>query len=72
MPDGGATVIAPLITRTRAPRLRAASASAKPILPDERFEMKRTGSIGSRVAPVVIRMRSPVRSGKYWQVDDSH
>ena len=30
--------------------------------PDEWFEMKRTGSISSRVAPAVMRMRSPARS----------
>ena len=47
---------------TSAPRARAASANAKPIRPEERFEIKRTGSIGSRVAPAVINIRSPIKS----------
>ncbi len=61
-PAGGSAVVEPATTVTSAPRARAASASAKPILPEERFEMKRTGSISSRVAPVVMRTRSPARS----------
>ncbi len=37
-------------------------ATAWPILPDERFERYRTGSMGSRVGPEVTRTRSPARS----------
>jgi hypothetical protein len=55
-------LVAPAITVTAAPRRLAASARANPMRPDERLEMKRTGSIASRVAPVVIRIRSSLRS----------
>src|SRR5258708_15159915 len=58
-PDGGLTLVMPATHVTLAPRSCAAEASANPIRPEERFEMKRTGSIGSRVAPAVIRRRSP-------------
>ena len=44
---------------TSAPRRRASSASATPILPEERFPTKRTLSSGSRVPPAVIRTRRP-------------
>jgi hypothetical protein len=61
-PAGGSTVVTPLTTVTAAPRFNAASASAKPILPDDLFEINRTGSISSRVAPTVMRNRSPAKS----------
>src|SRR6185369_14237099 len=54
-PTGGSTVVTPATTVTAAPRFNAASASAKPIFPDDRFEINRTGSIASRVAPTVIK-----------------
>ena len=47
---------------TSAPASRAACATAKPILPELRLLMKRTGSIGSRVGPAVISTRRPCRS----------
>jgi len=47
---------------TRAPRRAAASASAKPMRPEERLPTKRTASIGSRVPPAVISTRTPARS----------
>ena len=47
---------------TAAPRRSAAAASPYPILPEDRFEMYRTGSIGSRVGPAVTSTRSPARS----------
>ena len=40
----------------------AASASAWPCLPDDRLEMKRTGSMGSRVPPADTTTRTPARS----------
>ena len=42
-PRGGVTLMAPAMRVTDAPRSRAASAIAVPILPDERLPMKRTG-----------------------------
>ncbi len=57
-PDGGLVVT----STTSAPRAAAASATAWPCLPDERLEMKRTGSIGSRVPPALTTTRRPARS----------
>src|SRR5688500_1753168 len=62
MPRGGVTLIAPAISVTDAPRSRAPSAMAAPILPEERLPMKRTGSSGSRVPPAVTTTCSPSRS----------
>ena len=61
-PAGGATVPGPSTRQTSAPRAAASAASATPILPLERFPMKRTGSIGSCVGPAVITIRRPARS----------
>ncbi len=44
---------------TSAPRSRAASASATPIRPEERFPRNRTASSGSRVPPAVTSTRRP-------------
>ena len=61
-PDGTGTVVLPFTNRTSAPRALAASARAKPILPEESLLMKRTGSRRSRVAPAVTITRRPLRS----------
>ena len=61
-PRGGATLMAPAISVTDAPRSRAASAMAAPILPLLRLPMKRTGSSGSRVPPALTTTCSPSRS----------
>ena len=44
------------VMKTTGPRLRALASMArwKPVLPEERLEMKRTGSMGSRVGPEVM------------------
>ncbi len=55
-------LVGPLTSVTFAPRRLATRARLKPILPDERFEMKRTGSIGSCVGPAVIKTCSPRKS----------
>ena len=55
---------------TRAPRSRAASAIATPILPVERLPMNRTGSIGSRVPPAVTTMWRPARSASRAGADE--
>ena len=47
---------------TMAPRRAAATASAWPCLPEDRFEMKRTGSSGSRVPPELTTTCRPCRS----------
>ncbi len=61
-PSGGATVLGTEDHRTSAPRDAASAATATPILPVERFPMKRTGSIGSWVGPAVTTIRTPSRS----------
>ena len=61
-PAGVDTAEGAAIRVTLAPRSRAASARAKPILPDERLVMTRTGSMGSCVPPAVTTMRRPARS----------
>ena len=61
-PGGGLTLMAPAIRVTVAPRSRAASAMAVPILPLDRLPMKRTGSMGSRVPPALTTTLSPSRS----------
>ena len=61
-PRGGVTLMAPAMSVTEAPRSRAASAMAAPILPDERLPMKRTGSSGSRVPPALTTTCRPSRS----------
>ena len=52
----------PTMRVTRAPRSRAASATATPIVPVLRLPMKRTGSIGSAVPPAVTTTWRPARS----------
>ena len=47
---------------TDAPRAAASKASACPCLPDDRFAITRTASIGSRVPPAVTSTRSPAMS----------
>ena len=61
-PSGGRSVTGPEMSVTSAPRSRAASAMAKPILPEERLLKKRTGSIISRVGPAVTSTRRPANS----------
>ena len=61
-PGATAGVPGPARNVTSAPRATAAAASAAPILPDERFPMNRTSSMGSRVGPAVTTTRRPVRS----------
>ena len=60
--SGSGTLTVAATRVTRAPRSRAASATAMPILPDERLPMKRTGSIGSAVPPAVTTTCRPARS----------
>ena len=61
-PRGAVTLMVPAIRVTLAPRSRAASAMATPILPLLRLPMKRTGSSGSRVPPALTTTCSPSRS----------
>ena len=58
-PRGGATARLAASSITSAPRLRASSANATPIRPDERLPRKRTLSSGSRVPPAVTSTRFP-------------
>ena len=58
-PAGVVRFTGPATSMTRAPRSAAACASANPIRPLDRFEMKRTGSMGSRVGPAVMRTVCP-------------
>ena len=58
-------MIWPTTSVTRAPRARAASARATPILPVERLPMNRTGSIGSAVPPALITTVRPSRSASW-------
>ncbi len=60
-PAGVARCTGPAMSVTSAPASRAASATAKPILPELRLLMNRTGSIGSRVGPAVTSTRRPPR-----------
>ena len=48
-----------LVTKTWAPALAAAAATAKPIRPELRLLINRTGSIASRVGPAVISTFNP-------------
>src|SRR5580692_1683424 len=59
---GGVNAVGPLTSNTRAPRRSAASANAYPILPLDRLDRYRTGSIFSRVGPAVINTVSPTNS----------
>jgi hypothetical protein len=61
-PSGMATASIPATSVTRAPRSRAASQTAIPIVPVLRLPMKRTGSIGSAVPPAVTTTWRPARS----------
>ena len=61
-PAGGGSVVGPVISVTSAPRRRATRATAYPMRPLERFDRKRTGSIGSLVGPAVTIMHSLARS----------
>ena len=54
---GGRSETAAAMSVTVWPALRAARARQKPIRPELAFEMKRTGSMYSRVAPAVMRIR---------------
>ena len=58
-PAGAATVRFAASSVTSAPRLRASSASATPMRPDERLPTKRTESSGSRVPPAETSTRRP-------------
>jgi len=58
-PAGVGRLTGPLTSTTSAPASRAAGATAKPIFPELRLLMKRTGSIRSRVGPAVINTRRP-------------
>src|ERR1051326_2363787 len=51
MPFGVGIAVGPVTRTTWAPLAWAASAMAYPILPEDRFEMKPSGSIGSCVGP---------------------
>jgi len=58
-PAGVGNATGPAISDTSAPIAAAAAATAKPILPELRLPMKRTGSISSNVGPAVISTRTP-------------
>ena len=58
-PGGVSIDTGPLISVTRAPAKYAACATAKPIFPELRLLMKRTGSIRSRVGPAVMTTCRP-------------
>ena len=58
-PGGVAMDTGPHTTVTSAPASRAAAATAKPIFPELRLLMKRTGSMRSRVGPAVSNTRLP-------------
>ena len=60
-PVGVGSDVRPLMSTTSAPRRASASAMAYPILPVEWFEMNRTGSMASMVAPAVTLRRLPRR-----------
>ena len=71
-PAGGGIVTFAARRVTSAPRLAASSASARPMRPDDRFPMKRTESIGSRVPPAVTRtFRPSSERGLYWPPDST-
>jgi hypothetical protein len=57
-PAGTFKETGPLTKFTFHPRLRAALASAYPILPEEGLDKKRTGSIHSLVGPAVTKQRN--------------
>ena len=59
-PGGVGSETGPLTRTTSAPAFRAACATAKPIFPELRLLMKRTGSMRSRVGPAVISTRLPL------------
>ena len=58
-PGGVAMLTGPQTMVTSAPASRAAAATAKPIFPELRLLMKRTGSMRSRVGPAVSNTRLP-------------
>ena len=58
-PGGVAMLTGPQTMVTSAPASRAAAATAKPIFPELRLLMKRTGSMRSRVGPAVSSTRLP-------------
>ena len=60
--SGGSKETGPDTSVTCAPRCIATLASAYPILPVERLEIKRTGSIASTVGPAVTSTFLPSRS----------
>ena len=65
-PRGVGWLTGPQTSVTSAPASRAARASAKPILPDERLVMPRTGSMASKVGPAVSSSLRPA-SGLGWK-----
>ncbi|MNI47661.1 hypothetical protein D3C73_1021920 [compost metagenome] len=60
-PDGGVSFVFAAISITFAPSSRAAFAIAKPIFPEESFDMYLTGSIRSTVPPAVTTTFLPAR-----------
>jgi hypothetical protein len=61
-PAGVGRLTGPATSTTLAPASRAACATAKPILPELRLLMKRTGSMRSRVGPALTSTRRPARA----------
>src|SRR5262249_42398175 len=59
-PVGAASWLGPEMSVTRAPSACAAAAMAVPCLPEERLAIKRTGSIGSCVGPLVTSTCRPL------------
>src|SRR5262245_36543577 len=59
-PYGSGSSTGPLTRTTEAPRFASAAATAYPILPEERFETNRTGSMDTPVGPAVTTTFFPV------------
>ena len=62
-PAGVVSATGPATSTTSAPAARAAAATAKPILPELRLLMNRTGSMRSRVGPAVMQHALTPASG---------
>ncbi len=61
-PTGVLSATGPATRVTSAPAAAKARARAKPIVPVERLDKNRTGSIASRVGPALSVTRTPARS----------
>ena len=62
-PAGAGSIVGPQTTIVRAPASTSERAIARPVLPEERLLMYRTGSMGSLVGPVVTSAVTPASGG---------